>query len=123
MNRALFSNVTANWSTPLQVYRDLDAEFRFTMDPCPLGSVLGLMKSWKGRRVYCNPPYGPGILKWLRKSAEAELAVYLLPSRTDTVWWHGWALKAEEIRFIRGRLKFGNSKKSAPFPSVILVFR
>jgi site-specific DNA-methyltransferase (adenine-specific) len=105
------------------VYRDLNWEFNFTLDPCPLNGIGGLQRSWKGERVFCNPPYGPGILKWLRKSREADLAVYLLPARTDTQWWHGWALKAEEVRFVRGRLKFGGAAHNAPFPSVILVFK
>ena len=122
MNRALFSNVTADWSTPAEVYRDLDAEFHFTLDPCPLNGTLGLQRSWKGEHVFCNPPYGTGILKWLRKSREADVAVYLLPARTDTAWWHGWALEAEEVRFVRGRLRFGGAVHSAPFPSAILVF-
>lgn len=130
MKRVLFSNVTEHWITPVDVYSALDREFHFTLDPCPLQSPIrpwplsdGLTRSWDGERVFCNPPYGPGILKWIRKAREASIAVYLLPARTDTVWWHGWALLAEEVRFIKGRLRFGGSKNSAPFPSVILVFR
>jgi site-specific DNA-methyltransferase (adenine-specific) len=125
VNPALFSNVTGDWATPVQVYRELNAEFHFTLDPCPLQSRNhgGLTRSWKGENVFCNPPYGPGIEQWLRKSREAALAVYLLPSRTDTAWWHNWAMLADEICFIRGRLKFGSSKNSAPFPSCVLVFR
>jgi site-specific DNA-methyltransferase (adenine-specific) len=76
-----------------------------------------------GRRVFCNPPYGRGIGDWLAKAREADVAVYLLPSRTDTQWWHEHAMKADEIRFIRGRLKFGDATNSAPFPSAILVYR
>lgn len=123
MNRVIFSNVSEHWRTPSAVYKALDWEFHFTLDPCPIDGAGGLQRSWKGERVFCNPPYGPGILKWIRKSREADLAVYLLPARTDTVWWHGWALEAEEVRFVRGRLRFGNVANSAPFPSVILVFR
>jgi len=129
LNKVLLSNVTEHWSTPKDVYEALDREFRFTLDPCPLGTgrpwplTDGLTRSWEGERVFCNPPYGPGILKWIRKAREASIAVFLLPARTDTVWWHGWALLAEEVRFIKGRLRFGGSKNSAPFPSVVLVFR
>lgn len=72
--------------------------------------------------MYCNPPYGRGIGDWLAKAREAELSVYLLPSRTDTKWWHEHAMKADEIRFLKGRLKFGESKNSAPFPSVLLIY-
>jgi hypothetical protein len=83
----------------------------------------GLSESWAGKRVYCNPPYGRGVGDWLAKAREAELAVFLLPSRTDTKWWHEYAMKADEIRFLRGRLKFGDAKNGAPFPSVVLVYR
>jgi hypothetical protein len=114
-----------HWPTPAATYDALHAEFDFTLDPCPLGGGIenGLTRSWAGHRVYCNPPYGRGIDKWLAKATEATLAVYLLPARTDTRWWHDFAMKATEIRFLRGRLKFGNAKQGAPFPSVVLVYR
>jgi site-specific DNA-methyltransferase (adenine-specific) len=108
------------------VYDALHYEFGFDFDPCPIGGDAlgdGLTVSWAGRRVYCNPPYGPRIGEWLAKAREATLAVFLLPARTDTGWWHEFALKADEIRFVKGRLKFGDAKNSAPFPSVILVYR
>jgi phage N-6-adenine-methyltransferase len=129
----LYSSAREDWATPAEVFQALDAEFRFTLDPCPLmaperaGLPLfntdGLYKSWVGQRVFCNPPYGRGIGNWLAKAAEAELAVFLLPARTDTRWWHTYALRADEIRFVRGRLRFGGSRTGAPFPSVILVYR
>lgn len=120
----LFMAASVDHPTPAHVYADLDREFRFTLDPCPLhgGMMDGLTRSWAAERVYCNPPYGRGVERWLAKAAEADLAVYLLPARTDTAWWHDYAMKADEIRFIRGRLKFGDAKNSAPFPSVVLVF-
>lgn len=111
--------------TPKDLYADLDREFAFNFDPCPLGADSGglLFESWRGRRVFCNPPYGPEISSWLRRSREAELAVYLLPVRTDTKWFHNQVLPiAREVRFLRGRLKFGESENSAPFPSMIVVF-
>jgi hypothetical protein len=125
MNRALFTSTSQHWATPPDVYAALDAEFHFTLDPCPHRTprLTGLTLSWRGKRVYCNPPYGRGVDRWLAKAREAKLAVYLLPARTDTYWWHEYAMRADEIRFLRGRLKFGGSKNSAPFPSVILVFR
>ena len=127
LSRVLFSSAAVKWTTPTDVYGALDAEFGFTLDPCPIdwkpGDVDGLTRSWAGQRVYCNPPYGPGIGDWLAKAREADLAAYLLPARTDTRWWHEWAMKADDIRFLRGRLKFGGSVNSAPFPSVILVYR
>lgn len=123
----LFSSASDRWSTPRDLYEALDREFRFDFDPCPLvGNVDGtspLFCRWEGRRVFCNPPYGPGIDDWLKRADEAHLAVYLLPARTDTRWFHDLVLpKANEIRFVRGRLKFGGSKNSAPFPSIIVVF-
>jgi len=127
-NAVLFSSARGKWSTPVEVYDALNAEFAFDYDPCPIDDATrimendGLAGSWAGRRVFCNPPYGPGIGKWLYKAPEAFVAVYLVPSRTDTKWWHDYALKADEIRFIRGRLKFGEAINAAPFPSAILIF-
>ena len=126
MNRVLFSSVSEHWATPESLYRLLDAEFHFTLDPCPLNDAEwkdGTYRSWVGHRVFCNPPYGSGITKWLMKAGEADVAVFLLPSRTDTLWWHEYAMKANEIRFCRGRLKFGSSANSAPFPSCLVIFK
>ncbi len=122
-----FSSATDRWATPRAVYESLDAEFGFDFDPCPLdGEVDGrstLFSEWRGKRVFCNPPYGPEITKFLERAHEAELAVFLIPARTDTRWFHDIVLpKAREIRFIKGRLKFGDAKNSAPFPSMVVVF-
>ena len=126
MNRALFfSSATPSHATPAAFYAELDAEFHFDLDPCPLNDAPrfdGKTMSWAKRRVFCNPPYGRGIGDWLGKAREADLAVYLLPARTDTRWWHDYALRADEIRFVRGRLRFGEAKTGAPFPSVVLIF-
>lgn len=125
----LFSAATGKWATPAAVYEGLDAEFHFTLDPCPMDDAErimeqdGLARSWAGERVFCNPPYGRGVWRWLDKAREADVAVFLLPSRTDTAWWHDYGLKASEIRFVRGRLRFGEAKAGAPFPSVILIYR
>lgn len=133
MDRVLFSCVRETWTTPVELYAALDQEFGFTLDPCPardpseagmpLFGTDGLSISWEGERVFCNPPYGRGLGNWLRKAREAELTVYLLPARTDTRWWHDYALGADEIRFIRGRLRFGGARTGVPFPSVLLIFR
>lgn len=128
LGRALFSAQTGKWATPADLYAQLDAEFRFTLDPCPMDDAErimehdGLARMWTGERVFCNPPYGRGIWRWLDKAREADVAVYLLPARTDTAWFHDYALGANEIRFVRGRLRFGG-QGPAPFPSVILVYR
>lgn len=124
-NPALYTSASEHWATPDDVYDKLHEEFNFTLDPCPLGGSGGLALSWSGERIYCNPPYGRAVGDWLKKASEAALAVFLLPSRTDTRWWHEYALKAAEIRFIKGRLSFkrNDGKPSrATFPSVVLVY-
>jgi site-specific DNA-methyltransferase (adenine-specific) len=120
-----YSSVTEHWATPQELLNELHEEFAFDLDPCPLcGSPDGLLIPWKRRRVFCNPPYGPGIRKWLLRGTEADVAVFLLPARTDTIWFHEIVLRgASEIRFIRGRLKFGDNAGRAPFPSMIVIFR
>lgn len=130
MDRVLFKSESVDHPTPDWLYRKLDAEFGFTFDPCPLngassGEALSeSFRLWTGERVFCNPPYGPEIAKWLRRAKEAVLAVYLIPARTDTKWFHDIVLpNASEIRFIKGRLKFGDAVNSAPFPSMLVIFK
>lgn len=125
-SRVVFSSASDEWATPDGVYQELNQEFSFDLDPCPLGGaengLARLFTSWDGRRVFVNPPYSD-IRPWLERAGEALLAVYLIPARTDTRWFHEIVLpKATEIRFIRGRLKFGQAKTSAPFPSMVVVF-
>ena len=122
-----FSSASDRWATPTQVYADLNTEFSFDFDPCPLdGTQDGtarLFCSWAGRRVFCNPPYGPALRGFLERAHEAEVAVFLIPARTDTRWFHEIVLpQAKEIRFIKGRLKFGGATNNAPFPSMIVIF-
>ncbi|MBL8821957.1 MAG: adenine methyltransferase [Planctomycetia bacterium] len=126
VSKTLFSSASDRWATPQAVYAALNKEFRFNFDPCPLdGNGDGLSPlfcPWRGKRVFCNPPYGPGIGDWLERGMEAKVAVYLLPARTDTKWFHQQVLPhATDIRFIKGRLKFGDARNSAPFPSMIVV--
>lgn len=123
-----FSSASEEWATPSDVYAALDAEFGFDFDPCPLGGdrdgTSTLFCEWIGKRVFCNPPYGPGIRQFLDRAREADVAVFLIPARTDTRWFHELVLpNAKEIRFIKGRLKFGGAKYNAPFPSMIVVFQ
>lgn len=118
-------------ATPPELYAVLDSEFHFTLDPCPLDATAtagaslwgkdGLMMDWRGHRVFCNPPYSD-ITPWLEKQRETELAVYLLPVRSDLAWWHLWVMRAREVRFIHGRLRFGGASGGAPFPSVVVIF-
>ena len=127
LNRGLFTSASEHWETPLDLYAVLDAEFAFDDDPCPLKSEEdGLVRPW-GKTTFVNPPYGSAIGKWMKKayneSRKGKTVVCLIPSRTDTRWWHEYVMQAREIRFLRGRLRFGDAVNSAPFPSAIAVFR
>ena len=130
MTSGMFGSASQHWATPADLYKQLDKEFNFNHDPCPLlyeqwYNIDGLQEDW-GTVSYCNPPYGREITKWLAKGYEeykkGKTIVFLVPSRTDTRWWHDYCMKADEIRFLRGRLKFGGSKNSAPFPSAVVIF-
>lgn len=136
INRVHFSSKTDLWSTPQDVFDQLNREFSFTLDVCALPENAkcknffspkenGLQQCWTGC-CFMNPPYGREIRKWMEKAYKSSLCgatvVCLVPARTDTSWWHDYAINGE-IRFIRGRLKFGGSQNSAPFPSAIVVFR
>ena len=126
MHRVMFSSASTDWSTPADTFHALNQEFHFNDDPCPIiPRSDGLSRPW-GTSTFVNPPYGREIGKWLKKayeeSQQGKTIVCLIPSRTDTSWWHSYVMKAKEIRFIRGRLKFGGSKNSAPFPSAIVIF-
>ena len=103
----------------------LHKEFGFNDDPCPIGGSGGLDRRW-GSSTFVNPPYSE-IQEWVKKgyeeSQQGGVIVMLIPSRTDTRWWHDYVMKAKEIRFIKGRLRFGGQKNSAPFPSAIVVFK
>ena len=139
MNSVLFSSKNEVWETPQGLFDALDSEFHFTLDPCALRSNAkcekfytpdddGLAQDWGGEIAYVNPPYGRKIAEWVRKcSIESKkpntTVVALLPSRTDTRYFHDYIYrKVKEVRFIRGRLKFGGSQHGAPFPSMIVVF-
>ena len=133
----MFSSKTDLWETPQEFFDALDAEFHFTLDACALSENAkcaryytpeqdGLSQPWTGV-VWCNPPYGHNIGQWVRRGlfacAAGNTVVMLLPARTDTRWFHDYILGRAEIRFVRGRLKFGGSKNSAPFPSMVVVFQ
>jgi DNA N-6-adenine-methyltransferase (Dam) len=129
MGGPLFRSTSNEWGTPAALYEQLDAEFGFTYDPCPLwdGGLIsdGLLAEWDDV-TFCNPAYSH-IAKWVRKAynewRKGRTVVLLIPSRTDTRWWHDYVMKATEIRFIRGRLKFGDATTGAPFPSCVVVWR
>jgi len=145
----MFSSTSSEWQTPHAFYDKLDATFSFDLDPCatPLTAKCekyftpeenGLLQDWSGHRVFMNPPYGRGVDKWLKKAFEESATphttvVCLIPARTDTKYWHKYCMKADEIYFVKGRLKFVQQQvtdtaittccNAAPFPSAVVVFR
>ena len=138
MTVGLFSSRTEEWETPQYVYDKLNEEFNFDIDVCATSKNAkapfyytkdtdGLKQDWcPYQTCFMNPPYGKEIGKWMEKAYRESATctvVCLVHARTDTRWWHDWAMKASEIRFIKGRLKFGHGKQSAPFPSCIIIFR
>lgn len=140
MNKVLFSSASDMWETPQNLFDELNREFNFDLDPCATPENAkceryftladnGLTQNWGGVNVFCNPPYGREIYAWVKKCYEESkkpgtTVVMLIPARTDTRYFHDFIYhKAKEIRFIRGRLKFGNAKNSAPFPSMIVIFQ
>jgi len=138
-----YSSKSNEWATPQAFFDKLNAEFHFTLDPCSTDANAkcakhltkrqnGLAQDWRGERVFMNPPYGrgkAGVGAWMRKAQsesaqfKGALVVALVPARTDTKWFHDYvAAFGYEVRFIRGRLKFGSGKNSAPFPSMLVIF-
>lgn len=133
---ALFSSKNVVWETPRALFNRLDAVFRFTLDVCATPDNAkcrqffsetddGLAQEWTGT-CWMNPPYGRTIGQWVKKALDSSIrggatVVCLLPARTDTAWWHDYCM-AGTIAFIRGRLKFGGSKNSTPFPSAVVAF-
>lgn len=128
---------TCEWGTPQDLFDKLNGEFNFTLDVCATKENAkckrfyakvddGLTKEWSGS-CWMNPPYGKEIGKWMEKAyfesrKDGTSVVCLIPARTDTNWWHSFAMKGE-VRFLKGRLRFEGGKFNAPFPSAVLVFR
>lgn len=151
MNKALLSSNCDEWETPPDFFEKLNAEFRFTLDPCALPETAkcptyftpdddGLSRPWiapGGGAVFCNPPYSrrtknkPGQEDWIKKAAEegsrpGAVVVMLIPARTDTLAFHEYIYHKAEIRLIKGRLRFrvnGIAGDAAPFPSMLVIFR
>ena len=134
-----YSSNSNEWETPQNFFDKLNKEFNFTLDPAASHDNAkcstyftemddGLSKTWKGHVVFCNPPYGREIGKWVKKARQESYehgitVVMLIPARTDTRYWHDEIFPyASDIRFIKGRLKFGDAKNAAPFPSAVVVF-
>ncbi len=126
-----------NWATPRDLFAALDSEFRFDLDAAaePHNALCrryysadddGLAQPWHGT-VFCNPPYGRNLAAWVRKAIEAAhdgaTVILLVPARTDTAWFHMLVDAGAEIRFLKGRLRFDGTAKTAPFPSIIVVLK
>lgn len=132
-----FSSKKQDWETPPELFAPLDDEFEFTVDVCAEAhntkcpryfspEIDGLKQDWSGEVCWCNPPYDDAA-SWIEKASRASLlgavVVMLIPARTDTRYWHDFVMKADEIRLIKGRVRFVGADASAPFPSCIVVFR
>ena len=132
-----FDSLSIEWATPQDFYDKLDQEFGFELDVCSTienakcskfytKAEDGLKQEWAGV-CWCNPPYGREIKHWMKKAYESSLkgatVVCLIPARTDTQWWHDYVIHAKEIRYVKGRLKFGGATNSAPFASIVAVFQ
>ena len=137
------------WTTPREFFDELNKEFNFGLDAAALQNSTLVPDNWygpdhpdpaardalridwnhnsRGRPIWLNPPYGRVIKEWVRKASEVAsgggTVVCLVPARTDTHWWHDYCINAYEIRYIRGRLKFGGQKNSAPFPSALVIMK
>ena len=134
----LFQSTTDLWETPQDLFDKLNEEFHFNLDACAIPENAkcekfftpeqdGLKQEWEGT-VWCNPPYGKTVGEWVAKAYQTSrnlggVVVMLLPARTDTKWFHQYIYGKAEVRFVKGRLKFGNSKNSAPFPSMIVIYK
>lgn len=134
----MYSSQSEEWSTPDDFFKNLDDEFHFTLDPCATDANHkcekyytkeqdGLAQDWTGETVFCNPPYGRGMERWVNKCYEhaqnGGVVVMLIFARTDTKYFHEMIYHNAELRFVKGRLKFGGSRNSAPFPSMVVVFK
>ena len=135
----MYSSSTDQWATPQDFFDELNKEFSFDLDPCAdaqnhkceryfTKEQDGLRMDWGGSRVFCNPPYGREIGEWVRKCyeeghKEGTIVVMLIPARTDTRYFHDYILNRAEVRFVRGRLRFGDAETGAPFPSMVVIFR
>ena len=117
INKGMMSSNSNEWATPIKFFEELNKEFKFTLDPCATKDNAKcekyftkeddvLTKNWSGERVFCNPPYGREIPYWVKKC-----------------YFHDYIYNKQEIRFIRGRLKFNDGKNPAPFPSMVVIFR
>lgn len=138
VSKVLFESRSEEWETPQALFNYLDGIFHFTLDPCANDQNFkcakyftkeqdGLRQDWSHDVVFVNPPYGRDTAKWVKKSVQEMVrgatVVLLIAARTDTKWWHDWVCFADEVWFLKGRVKFEGGKYSSTFPSVVVVFR
>lgn len=141
MDTCLLSSQRHDWRTPRAFFDAVVREFGpFDTDAaasaenalCPHfwdEEADSLEQDWKGKKIWCNPPYGRGLRKWVEKASTAVagggIVVMLIPARTDTSYFHDfiWQKPGIEVRFLRGRLHFDDGKDPAPFPSMLVIFK
>lgn len=137
ISEVLYSSQKVEWETPQPIFDFMNKMYHFTLDVCALPENTkcaayytptqdSLKQNWQGV-CWMNPPYGRDIAKWMKKAYETAkcnqgTVVALVHARTDTKWWHDYAMNATQIIFIKGRLKFGNAEASCPFPSCFVIF-
>ena len=140
--KVMLSSQDMTWETPRDFFDELNKEFNFNLDPCATPETAkckkyftkeddGLKQDWGGHTVFCNPPYGTAIKDWVKKCSDESkkpntIVVMLIPARTDTRYFHEYIYHKAQVRFIKGRLKFGGKQAgsgSAPFPSMLVIFR
>ncbi|MGG0308282.1 DNA N-6-adenine-methyltransferase [Priestia megaterium] len=136
-NQSLFMSEKEDWGTPQDLFNKLHTYFNFTLDPCSSHTNHkcekyftieedGLSQSWEGETVFMNPPYGKQLKDWMKKAYEESkkgtTIVCLVPSRTDTQWFHNYAYGKGEVVFFNRRLEFEGSNNKAPFPACLVIF-
>lgn len=140
-----YSSATDQWATPWPLFERYRSRYGISLDVCADAENAkcndyfdietdGLAQDWGKRSCWCNPPYGREIGKWVEKAwrsaGHGALVVMLVPARTDTRWWHDWIWDTDaqtprtsvKVEFLKGRVKFGDGKAGAPFPSAVVVF-
>jgi len=137
-----FSSSRQDWATPQSLFAKVDQEFSFTLDAAASDENTKVLdsyftekdnafsKSWGNNTVWLNPPYGgknKSLQEWVRKaykeSCSGATVVMLIPARTNTNWFHDLALGKGEVRFVRGRPKFGDVTHGLPQPLCYVIFR
>jgi len=139
LQKAMVSSKSNEWETPQALFDELNREFHFTLDPCATKDNAkclryftiednGLKQTWANEVVFMNPPYGGNTGRWIEKawyeSQNGAIIVCLIVSSTDRSYWHDYIFPyASEIRWLRGRIAFGQADSTAPFANAIVIFK